>query len=173
MKISEYVTKRFLKEVAVGFVIAFLSATLFSCSAGKQVTAAPSVGTITNAVDSSKWVFTVNQVQPLGGGTRIANGVYTLSYSANKIIVYLPYFGNAFSGADVLSGKNPLDFISENFTTNKEEVKEGEWRIIVEPKDNTEVRILNFTLYSNGNASLNVTMTNRTAISYTGNISAK
>ena len=64
----------------------------------------------------------------------------------------------------------PLDFISKDFTTDKQLVKPGEWTIKIKPKDNTEVQLMIFTFFSNGTADLSVSMMNRSPISFGGRV---
>ena len=85
---------------------------------------------------------------------------------------YLPYFGKANVGADIMSGKGPLDFTSVDFIAETLRPKEGEWHVSIKPKDYSEVQQLSFNLYSNGSATLDVIMTNRSAIRFTGRVQA-
>jgi hypothetical protein len=122
----------------------------------------------TNLADSSHWVFTANQAQPLTGGSKYLSSGYTVSYNANKLIVYLPYYGRADATADVLSGRSPLDFVTVAFTMEEKTGKKGRHDIIIKPTDNREVRSLNFSFYNNDNARLDVTFTGRSPISFSG-----
>lgn len=144
----------------------------YSCSSSNKV--ASNNTDITTAIDSNRWTFTVIQVQPQVGRSQIANGSYSVICAPNKLNSYLPYFGRAFAGADVLNNtQSPLNFISTNFTLNKQEVKAGRWSIIVTPTDQRQVQQMNFTFFTNGTAALDVTMTNRSPIRFTGTVSSK
>jgi len=146
---------------------------LTACHPAGHITAPATEDDIIQAVDSSRWMFTPNQVMPQVSRIRQLNGGFSFLYQENKLTVYLPYFGRAYGGADVLSGRGPLDFKSFNFTTDKRQVKEGGWKITFTPKDYKEVQTMNFVLYRNGSVHLDTTMTNRSAISYNGNIAPK
>jgi hypothetical protein len=126
--------------------------------------------TVTNAINNNKWKFTASQVMPQYGEARQANGTYDVRLSNDTLTVYLPYFGKADGGANVMSDKGPLDFTSTNFTIDKKQNKKGQWLITIAPKDNREVRALSFTFSTGGYAYLTATMSNRTGISFSGTI---
>lgn len=142
---------------------------LASCSTAQQ-SAAPKEPVATS-IDSSRWRFDVQMTRPQEGMNRIPNGSYFVICTAGKLNVYLPYFGRAFSGAEVFQGKSALDFVSKDFTVEKEQQGEGKWRIVIKPKDQAQVQSMSFTLFSNGSGSLDIIMTNRSPISYTGTVS--
>lgn len=146
---------------------------LTSCSGSKQTAASDfSKEAITEAVNKNEWVFTANFVIPQSGRSRSTNGLYTVTYTNNKFVVYLPYFGKAYT-ATIGSSQGPLDFTTSDFDLAKEEKKAGQWSLVLKPKDNKEIQSMNFSLYDNGSGSLNVTLTNRSPISYNGNIAPK
>ena len=153
--------------------IAFISIILTGCSGSKQA-AAPDVSkeAITASINKGEWVFTANYVMPQSGRSRSTNGLYTVTYSASKFVVYLPYFGKAYS-ASIGSSQGPLDFTTSDFDLSKEQKKEGQWSFVLKPKDYKEVQSMNFTVYDNGSADLNVTLTNRSPISFRGNFAPK
>lgn len=142
---------------------------LSACSAGRQAAGVVTENDIRNAIDSGKWVFTVQQVMPLYGRARQPNGIYTVSYNGEKLEVYLPYFGRATGSVDTYTGRGPLDFSSNKPAINKKEVKPGEWRVELQP-DNREIQTMDFSFYSNGTAHLAVRMNSRSGISYGGTV---
>lgn len=156
-----------LIQLGISTILLFIF--LGACSSSRTVTTT-SEADITAAIDSNRWTFTVDRVVPQTGRSRQPNGIYTVVYTPNKLNVYLPYIGRAYSGADVFSTVGPLDFISKDFTTDKQLVKPGEWTIKIKPKDNTEVQLMIFTFFSNGTADLAVNMTNRSPISFSGRV---
>ena len=153
---------------AIILVAALLMA---ACTTSRQSTG----GTATEAdlmmaIDSSNWIFTPSVMIPAYGNSRQITSSYSLRLSNNKLWVYLPYYGRASAGADLLSGKGPMDFTSNNFVLDKQQTKQGEWSIDIKPNDNREIQAMHFTLFSNGSASLDVNMINRSAVSYQGNV---
>ena len=153
-------------------LVVFISILLSNCSSSKQTASDASNAAIAEAINKNEWVFTANYVIPQSGRSRATNSLYTVTYSDNKFLVSLPYFGKAYT-ASIGSSQSPLDFKSSDFEINKEMKKQGEWAITVKPKDYSEVQTLNFTLYENGSADLGVTLTNRSPISFRGTVSPK
>src|SRR6476660_3432584 len=93
--------------------ILLMSTIVFSCSTSKP--SASDTAEFIQAIDSGKWVFTVSTVLPQGARSRQPNGLYTVSFNSQELNVYLPYVGRAYSGADILTGSNPLSFVSNDF----------------------------------------------------------
>lgn len=147
-------------------IIAFC---LGACSGSRAVYTPPTEADIRKIIDSSSWVFTVNQVIPVFGRARDPNGIYTVMYDGQKLVVHLPYFGRATAGVDVYTGRGPLDFSATSPAFDKREVKPGEWEIQLRP-DNREVQAMDFTFLANGKAYLAIRLTSRSAINYNGSI---
>ena len=150
----------------------FILVIFISCGAPKTITNTATAQELAKSIDSSNWTFSIQQVRPQQGPGRIPNGNYTVIYKPGLLNVYLPYFGRAFSGADIFQAENPLSFISKDFVVEKEQLKENKWSIVFKPTDQRQVQSMTFTLFSNGSGSLNVIMTNRTPIAYSGSLSA-
>lgn len=143
---------------------------LAACNSSRQVSVPVTPQSIASGIDSSKWKFSPSQVMPQYGSNRQVNGNgYTVTCYGKKLTVYLPYYGRAYGSADLVSGRGPLDFTAVDYTSSKQQVKEGEWNVVIKPGNN-EVQSMQFTLYSNGSARLEIIMTNRSAISYIGSI---
>jgi hypothetical protein len=155
------------KVVIKLFVVFMLWVMAISCSSSGQTSAAQKAS-ITNAIDSGNWIFTVTNFTPQGGRTSQPNGVYTVSYSSQTLQVNLPYFGRAYSGADIIGGQSPLNFVSTDITVGKQLLKNDNWRILLKIADQPQVQSMNFEIFDNGSATLNVILTNRSPISYGG-----
>ena len=153
----------------MGILVILVS--ILSCSSTQPLPITDPVS-ISNAIDSARWQFVPTQAMPLVGRTRVVTSDFVFQYSSKKIMSYLPYFGKANVGANILSGKGPLDFTSVDFIAETIRPKEGEWHVSIKPKDYSEVQQLSFNLYSNGIATLDVIMTNRSAIRFTGRVQA-
>lgn len=152
----------------IALILALSSLFIISCaSSGNSVQNAATRA----AIDSNRWTFTVSQVQPQIGRTQVPNGNYSVICAPNNLNVYLPYFGRAFSGADVYNtSQSPLHFISKEFTLEKVEVKTGKWTVIIVPTDQRQVQRMTYTFYNNSSASLDVILTNRSPIRFTGTV---
>lgn len=146
-----------------------ITITITYCSPTPQTQSSANVQDIKAAIDSNRWVFTPQQATPQYG--RIRNNLtsdFSLTCKGSTLLVYLPYYGRATAGADVLSGKGPLDFTSTDLDISKQQTQPGQWNITIKPRDNTEVQQMIATFFSNGSASLDVILTNRSGIRYSG-----
>ena len=168
MKIS--FMKKIIKQL-FGIIAMFLTIAITgACNSASHIKAPPTTENISRAVDSSRWVFTANVAMPQYGGSKQIPGYYSVIYNNKKLTVYLPYYGRAYSGADVTTDRGPLDFTSVDFSFDKQPAKRGGWNIMIKPRDHREVQSMNFTFYDNGSADLSVNMSNRSPISFTGNV---
>lgn len=156
------------------FIIAgiFYLLTQTGCTATKQAEAVvgASEAEVGQAVSDDRWIFRTNRVMPQSGRTRNVTGIYEVRCTKDTLVVQLPYFGRAFSGAATMSTQSPLDFRSTDFTINKKENDKGKWDVVIKPNDYREVQSMTFTFFNNGSAQLNVQLTNRTPISFSGNV---
>ena len=140
-----------------------------ACSSSKSVTASTPEDT-KQAILANRWLFVAQSVNPQGGRTQVINGRYEIRTSKDTVNAYLPYFGKSYSGAGAMTNANPMDFKSTNFSIDQEEIKKGGIRVTIRPKDYSAVQTLQFSFYDNGSASLMVTLTDRSPISYNGRV---
>lgn len=151
------------------FTAVMVSFLISACSSVKStIDATPQ--TISTAVDSNRWQFVPQQVIPAIGRSRQVSSDFVVQLRKDTLQVYLPYYGRANAGADVLSGRGPLDFTSTQFSREPQHPKTGEWNIALVPGDHTEVRLLQFQFFSNGSASLEVLFNSHSSIRYTGTL---
>lgn len=151
----------------ISLLTIFVLLCLTGCSPGKEVSTA-SREEITLAIGTDVWKFTALFMNPQYGRSGNVNGSYLVKFDRKRMEVYLPYFGRAYGGADVLSSRSPLDFTTTDFSFEKEQDKKGAWVITIKPKNYSEVQIFIFTLQGNGSAELNVQLTNRSPVSFRG-----
>jgi len=123
---------------------------------------------IAQAINNDRWDFTAEYAQPLSGQKRYLTGSYYVHFRKDTLIVALPYYGRLNSAAGA-SNQDPLDFKSTDFKITKEKRKKGGWLVTIKPS-NSEVQSMNFTFFDNGTAQANFTMTNRSAIDFSGKI---
>ncbi|HRO44995.1 DUF4251 domain-containing protein [Agriterribacter sp.] len=148
-----------------GVLFVFIHA---GCSPAKHAaTGAASDEAIAAAVAADNWVFSANQALPQRGRSRNLTGGYEVACRKDTLLFYLPYFGRAYS-ATIGETTSPLNFKTTDFSFSKTNNDKGRWNITVVPKDYREVQSCDFTLYENGTAQLNVQMTNRSSISFSG-----
>lgn len=125
---------------------------------------------ITKKIQDQRYVFKVQSVIPMRGGTRqVSPDEYDLHVSPDSIVSYLPYFGRAYavsldpSDAGIKFTSTKFDYIS----TNR---KKGGWDISIKTKDQSDTRQMFLTVSPDGTASLQVTSNNRQPISFNGYI---
>lgn len=123
---------------------------------------------IKNAVNTKSYIFKAHTAIPIGEQTRQLSAGYELSVVNGTVNVFLPYFGRAFSQA-IDPSEGGIKFTSTSFNYTVDE-KKNSWNIVIKPNDTKDVRELVLTVFSNGNASLQVNSTRRQPISFNGNV---
>jgi len=123
---------------------------------------------LAQAINNNRWDFKAEYAQPASGQRRYISGSYYVQCRKDTLIVALPYYGRLNSAAGA-SNQDPLDFKSTDFKLTKEKRKKGGWLVTIKPS-NSEVQSMNFTFFDNGTAQANFTMTNRSAIDFSGKI---
>lgn len=151
--------------LSAGILLSFL---LSGCSSAKQ-TAGFSDEDINQAIESDNWIFRANQTTPQGGRSRTLSSIYEVTCRTDSVLSHLPYFGSAYS-APIGETGSPLDFITTDYQIKKIKKDKGRWDITISPKDNRQVQSFIFNLFENGSAQLNVQMTSRSPISFSGSV---
>ncbi|MBI5370959.1 MAG: DUF4251 domain-containing protein [Sphingobacteriales bacterium] len=136
------------------------------CAPGPKLTATKEE--LVQAIAADKWTFAADQADPQYGRNRSLDAGYEVKCSKEKLVVYLPYFGRAYSGAGVYSNQRPLDFTSRDFNLSKEKDNKGRWLVTIRPKDAADIAALRFTFFENGTASLDAELSSRSPVSFRG-----
>lgn len=124
---------------------------------------------MTRAVETKNFIFKAETVTPQRGRMRQLTPEYDLTIRPDSVIAFLPYFGRAFT-ATVGPVDGGIKFTSTDFNYSSVKKKKNRWEITIIPKDGSDVRSLNLTVFDNGRASLQVINNNRDGISYNGYI---
>ncbi|MGN6264938.1 MAG: DUF4251 domain-containing protein [Ginsengibacter sp.] len=148
--------------------VAILSAFVISCTASKRVEKIKP-GDIDNLINSKNFTFIAERVNPFRGASRNLTSLYDVEIKRDTLICFLPFFGRAYQ-APMDPSKGGIDFKSTNFSYNITEKSKDEWDIYIEPKDNSDVQTMIFSIFGNGNATLNIQNTHRDPISFYGRI---
>lgn len=119
-----------------------------------------------------RFVFNVQSVTPMKGGTRQLSPGYTLSITKDTIVSELPYFGRMYQ-ATISNSDGGIKFTSTDFSYTSNPRKKGGWEIVIKPKENISVQEMYLTVFENGNASLNINCKDRQPVSFNGEIDAK
>ena len=105
-----------------------------------------------------------------GGMIQLSGSQYQLKINKDSVEAYLPYYGRAYT-ASMNPDDSGIKFKSKKFSYKTTKKKKGGWIISIAPKDAKEVQNLILSVSESGYAVLNVTSTNRQAISFNGVIS--
>ena len=122
-------------------------------------------------VESQRYVFKPQSANPMRGRTVQLTSEYTVKVSKDTIVSDLPYFGRSYT-APIDPSKGGIQFNSTKFDYKLEEVKKG-WQVTIKPGDVSDVQQFFLTIFTNGSATLQVTSTNRTPISFNGSVSER
>lgn len=158
--------RSFIRFSILGLLVSFF---LVQCTATKKIEKLTS-GDIKSMIDSSRFVFNAERVNPLRGRTRYLTSSYDVTVKKDSVESFLPYFGRAYQ-APMDPSKGGIQFTSTDFSymVNSGR-KDDQWDVVIKPKDNNNVQEMRFNIFGNGTASLNVTSTHKDAISFTGHI---
>ena len=136
------------------------------CSSSKEVKNQVTKEEVIQAINSDNWQFSANVATSQYGNTRYLTSEYVVKASRQTLDVHLPYFGRAYTAP--IGSQSPLQFKSTKFTYNKIEDRVGSWVVTIKPEDYGEVQSMTFTFFESGSAQLNVLLTNRSPINFTG-----
>ena len=160
-----------MKKINIAFyLLAVMLIIAGSCSSSRQVKNQATKEEVMQAINSDNWLFKANVALSEYGSTRYLSSEYDVKLANKTLEVSLPYFGRAYTAS--MSNQSPLQFKSTEFTYNKAEDRAGSWLITIKPTDQREVQSMTFTFFESGNAQLNVTLTNRSPINFTGFVGA-
>ena len=122
-------------------------------------------------LSTKTFVFKAQSAWPLQGTVVQLNPGFDMKVLSDSINTYLPYFGRAYSaGYNTGSG---INFTSTKFEYKLKDKSKGGWEIVIKPIDTKEINELIYSVSTNGFATLQVTSTNRQAISFYGIIEKK
>ena len=157
--------QRSLRLLLSVFLLSFF---LSRCSSSKNVTTLNS-DEITNMVNSSQFIFVADRLSPLRGGTRYLSSYYYLDVDKDTLTSFLPFLGRIYHPL-IDPTRGSFRFTSTNFTYDVTSKNKNGWNIVVKPKDYSNVEQLDFQIFDNGTANLNIFSTDRDNISFSGRI---
>jgi hypothetical protein len=148
-----------------------------NAQSSKKEKQAAKTAEIKKMVDAGNYVFKADYANPMRGGQRALTSEYDLRVSKDTVTAFLPYFGRAYIGP-IDPTKGGIEFTCTNFDYATKQVKNGNWDIVIKPKDRntnemTDVQSMRLSITRSGYASLNVTSSNRDAITFEGYIEKK
>ena len=152
-------------------LLILLSSLSFLVGAEGQTKQADKESATRDLVESKRFVFTVQSISPLRGGSRQATSTWDLTIKPDSLVSYLPYFGRAFA-ASMDPTQNGLNFTSTDFQYSMQRAKKNGWNITILPKDANDVQKMTLSIGSTGYGTLQVVSNNRDPISFYGYIGA-
>lgn len=123
-------------------------------------------------LQSKNFLFTAQFAQPLSGNQISLTSTYTLRISGDSLVCQLPYYGRAYTVENYPNGNGGIMFTSHHFDYSVVSQKHNRYMVTIKIKDFTGVQQMYINVSKNGYANLQVTPTNKQAISYYGNIIA-
>lgn len=159
--------KKFCLPGAACLMILFL----FACSSSRETTAKNSI-VIKNLVDSQRYVFNAQSVQPIGARNRQLTSGFHCTVTPDTISCYLPYFGRAYS-ANIDPSGGAINFTSTDFDYKIKDNNTGRWDVAIHPRDAPGYQEVTLVIFNNGSATVKVVSNNRQTISFNGFIDRK
>ena len=120
------------------------------------------------ALENKDFVFSATQMLPSGARSRSLTSTYDVRVKNDTIICYLPYMGTAHM-ASYGGNESPMDFTQPIEKYQFEKTKKG-YEIKFSVNNKSDRLNFFFQIADNGSSSLSVNSTNRSSISYIGNI---
>lgn len=102
--------------------------------------------------------------------TQNLNGFYSLTIKSDTLDCNLPYFGQVNQSLAYNSSDQGIKFISNNFSYDQKEKKDGNYSITIVPKERQRANKLYLNISPDGSASLNINFNDRDGILFYGNI---
>ncbi len=121
-------------------------------------------------IESGRYLFTVQSVQPTGSRTIHTTSLYTLEANDSTYKAYLPYFGRAYQASYGGDGGIEFDASPENFELTLKE-KKRMIKIEFEVQAETDKYSCFLSVGSSGYGTLSINSQNRQSISYSGIVS--
>jgi len=157
---------KYLQLILIFWLVAFTQ-----CSSTKNTGSSSNNifndSTTQELINSKHYTFVAQYAQPLGGRQRALTTEYTLTVHNDSLISYLPYYGQSYT-APINPSDAGMEFTSINFDYTVTPTKNGNYDITIKPKNEDKANQMILNVTSTGYASLQVTSSNRQAISFRG-----
>lgn len=124
---------------------------------------------VKHLVESENFVFLAKTVIPSGDQERQLSTDFSVSVNKEKLVVDLPYYGNAHS-AQFGTTQDAITFTATKFDYTVTPRKKGGWNILITPKEYKTVKQVSLTVLPNGYTTLQINSTNLDPISFNGSI---
>ena len=121
---------------------------------------------VTENVQSGNFSIDIERMYPLRGSSKSVTS-YSVTVKDGTIDSHLPYIGRAWNVP--YGGGHALTFEAEVGSYTVQPVRDG-YEVTLYVKTDEDEHIYRFTIFDNGNTSLDVQSGNRDRISYSGNM---
>ena len=121
---------------------------------------------VTENVQSGNFSIDIGRMYPLRGSSKSVTS-YSVTVKDGKIDSHLPFIGRAWNVP--YGGGHALTFEAEVGSYTVQPVRDG-YEVTLYVKTDEDEHIYRFTIFDNGNTSLDVQSGNRDRISYSGNM---
>lgn len=125
---------------------------------------------MTALIESGSYMFTVQSVNPTGGGSRSVSPSYTLEARDSIYRAYLPYMGRAYTASYGGDGGIEFEQAPENLELSLNEKKQI-IKVQFSIKGDTDKYDLFLSVGGSGYGTLSINSQNRQPISYSGFVS--
>lgn len=145
---------------------------IFLFIATNEISAQDNKPDMQSLLQSKNYLFTAQYAQPLSGSQITLTSTYTVRITSDSIFCQLPYFGRAYTVENYPSGNGGITFTSHHFDYSVAPQKHNRYMITIKINDFTGIQQMYINVSKNGYANLQVTPTNKQAISYYGTVTA-
>ena len=121
-------------------------------------------------LNSKQYSFTAQYAQPMSGRQVNLTSLYMLTLRNDTLLCDLPYYGVAYVAPAYGSTEGGLHFVSHHFEYTVYPQKKGRYMVGIKFKDRSDVQQMYLNVSKKGYATLQVTPTNKQAISYYGTV---
>ena len=176
--------KNFKNKIAVGLLSLSFLTFITSCLSQKEKLAQNAV--VKSLINQKYFKFVANSAQPQRTSyffpfnnfnfvinpmiTQNLNGYYNLTIKRDTLDCNLPYFGQVYQSLAYNSSDQGIKFISNNFSYDLKENKNGNYNITIIPKEKQRANKFYLNVSLDGTASLNINFNDREGILFYGNI---
>ena len=159
------------KKTFATLIAIISSMVFFSCGTSQTaIEKANKARLLNEQIQNLNFTFNATYAYPQNYGSVYLSPYYDVKVSTDTVQVYLPYYGRAYT-APMNANEGGIKFVSTDFEYEIEQGKKaGNWMINIRTNDTPRPFTLNFDLWDNGTARLNVQDRDRQNISFQGNI---
>ena len=124
---------------------------------------------IKTLLDNKQYVFVPQSITTNHGRNRQLDNSYFLKLKNDSLVVYLPYFGRAYS-APINTSDAGFDFTTTNFDYSVAAGKKNSYIVSVKTKDRTFNTEFTITVFDNGTAYLRTSSNDKEPVSFNGSV---